>query len=487
MVHGCLLELNYNFTSTHLLVYGSFAHEINPPKNLIEYHVYIMRHRTTFIHSRGKDNGIESLNSTYVEVVPGSTREDRLTYDAPSFSHISSLRIQVIKPFQRTPQTAPFTYDYQIGLHIYIVPKAVPEVNERQNFYAQVNSLLKETFDIELEEKDWILSLNSLYYHTDEYLKPHGNFAGKLPAEWDALDYSISEGTAVAKSFQALLNDLQVDAGTSGEYKEVGVFGIELFTTRDDLVLSGARVVFNDDDGDTLEDESKFVHRTLFHVKPRHRQISSVPVEYVPNGLHPIISLKESPERPEDDDLRLCKLYYYAALNKNVFFDRYQTPEALTTLTVFGTTDLELPEYLVSGWGNEILMEVDPDAQFPIDLTLHTRYQLPKNDSGYTDVIIEKPLLFYGCETGSDSFLLKNSPFDNKAVIGGGYEKFFTDDTVFYRALEPGAITITVPTAHGSANWVNLVTMLSVLLGIFIIVSKVFGVRRNVDTIKKNQ
>lgn len=442
-----------------------------------------MRHRTTFVHSRGKENGIESLNSTHVKVISGATREDRLTFDAPVYSHIKALRIQVIKPFSRTLQTTPFAYDYQIGLHIYIVPEAVPEVDERPNFYSQVHALLKDLFGLELEEKDWILSLNSLYFHTDDSLEPRGKFAEKLPKNWDALDYSISEGKAVLKSLQAALADLEADAGEDGEYKEVGIFGVEELTTRDDLVLSGARVVFND--AEPSDEEDKFVHRTLFHVKPRHRQLQNVPIEYTPNGLHPIISLKHSPKRPEDDDLRLCKLYYYLALSKDVIFDRYQIPDSLTPLIMYGTTDLELPAYLVTGWGNEILMEVSSDADYPIDLTLHTRYQLPRNDSAHTNVTISKPLLFYGCETGSDSFLLKNSPFDNKATIGGSYEKFFTEDTVFYRVLEPETVTTTIPNAHGSAKWFNLVTLLTVLLGVFLIVSKVF--RRPVDTAKKNQ
>lgn len=442
-----------------------------------------MRFRTTFIHSHGKENGIKTLNSTHIEVVQGSTREDRLTFDAPTYSHIKAVRIQVIKPFKRTLQTSPFAYDYQIGLHIYIVPEAVPEVDERHNFYTQVNTLLHDLFGLELEEKDWILSLNSLYFHTGDYLEPRGEFADKLPKIWDVLDYSISEGKAVLKSLQAVLTELEVDAGDLGYYKEVGIFGVEELTTRDDLVLSGARVVFNDEE--TSGEEDKFVHRTLFHVKPRHRQLKNVPIEYKPNGLHPVISLMESPKRPEDDDLRRCKLYYYLALKKDVFFDRYQIPDSLTPIIMYGTNDLELPAYLVAGWGNEILMEVSSNAEYPIDLTLHSRYELPRNDSTYTDVEINKPLLFYGCETGSDSFLLKNSPFNNKATIGGSYEKFFTEDTVFYRVLEPEAVTITIPNAHGNANWVNLVTFLSVLLGVFLIVSRV--VRRQVDTTKKNQ
>lgn len=445
-----------------------------------------MRHRVTFVHSRGKENGIKSLNSTHVEVIPGSSREDRFTFDAPRYSHIRSIRIQVIKPFQHTLQTSPFAYDYQIGLHIYIVPEPIPEVGERHNFYTQVHDVIHDLFGIGLTENDWILSLNSLYFHTHEFLEPRGSLAAQLPSSWDAIDYSVSDGKVKIKSLQAVLNLLEVDAGERKEYKEVGTFHIEELTTRDDLVLSGARVVFNDEDVGEFDKEEGFVHRTLFHIKPRHRQTDHISVVYKPNGLHPIMSVEKPPKLPEDDDLRMCKLYYYLTLDKSVFLDRYQMPDLLKILVSYGSRDLELPEYSVEGWGNEILLEVKDNAQYPLDLTLHSRYQLPNNKADHTEVIIDKPFLFYGCEVGSDAFLLKNSPFDNKVTIGGSHEKFFTDDTVFYQVLEPGTVNIAIPNAHGDANWVNFVTLLAVLLGVLLIVPKVFK-RKMVNTAKKNE
>lgn len=448
-----------------------------------------MRQRVTFIHSRGKENGIESLNATHVAVVPESSREDKYTFDAARFTHIRSIRVQVIKPFERTLRTAPFAYDYQIGLHIYIIPEAVPEADERVNFYNQVEEVLGELFGVTLSEKDWILSLNSLYFHTSDYLQPRGSLAEQIPGKWDAIDYSVNDGTAVLKTFQADLNLLEVDAGNDGLYKEVGIFGVEELTTRDDLVLSGARVIFNDEVDPELE-ESGFVHRTMFHVKPRHRQASLVDVAYTENGLHPKITFENAPKRPEDDDIRLCRLYCYVSLEKSTFLDPYQTPDALVPIVAYGSRDLELPEYAIAGWGNEALMEVDEDAEFPLELTLHSRYQLPSNRSVYTNVKFDKPLLFYGCEVGLDAFLLKNSPFDNKAQFGGSYEKFFTENTVFYRVSEPGVVAYDMPNANGSGAYVSLVTLLAILVGLSFIVPKLWRTTKTNKTAaetKKNE
>lgn len=444
-----------------------------------------MRHRVTYIHSRGKENGIESLNSTHVAVVPGSSREDKLTFDTPRSSHIRSIRVQVIKPFEHSLRTTPFAYDYQIGLHIYIVPEPVPGPNERDIFYEQVNEVLQGLFGISLQERDWILSLNSLYFHTSKFLEPQGFLSERLPANWDAIDYSVNDETAVLKSLQADLDSLEIDATDSPEYKEVGIFGVEELTTRDDLVLSGVRVVFNDEI-EADQEESGFVHRTLFHIKPRHRQASPVTMHYKANGLHPVISVANPPQRPEDDDIQMCRLYYYLSLEKSTFVDPYQVPDLLVPIVEYGTRDLELPEYAVEGWGNEFLMQVDDDAEYPIDLTLHSRYQLPSNSSAYTNVLFDKPLLFYGCEVGSDAFLLKNSPFDNKAQFGGSYEKFFTENTVFYRVLEPGLVQLQVPNARGDASFVNLATLVAVLLGVLFIVPKLWNTKK-VSASKKNE
>lgn len=453
-----------------------------------------MRHRVTIVHSHGLANGIESLNTTHVQAVPGSAREDRFTFPSKEYSHIRSFRIQIIKPYKHTQQTAPFAYDYQIGLHVYIVPRAVPEADERQNFYNQVNGLLHDLFGVNVTEKDWILSLNSLYYFSSEYLTPQGELAQKLPQKWDTLEYTFADGKLVLKSFQAVLDDLEVDAGL-GDYTEVGIFGVEALTTRDDLVLSGARVIFNDEDSqnapdgekDPENDEQRFVHRTMFHVKPRHRQGSHVPIEYRPNGLHPIMRVSQQPEMPLDDDIRRCRLYIYYVFENSVFFDRYQAPDLLTTLVAYGTTDLELPEYSAPGWGTEALLELDRDAQYPLDLTLHSRYQLPSLESPYTNVTVTKPLLFYGCEIGSDAFLLKNSPFDNKAIHGGSFEKFFTEDTVFYQVLTPGTVSVTIPNAHGDGDKVKMVTLLVLIVGVMLILSLVFRRTSAVSATKKNQ
>lgn len=442
-----------------------------------------MRHRVTYIHPSEGEGAIETLNSTYVNLKPlKPAREDRFTYDIDEFSHIKTLRVQITKTYEPTDLTSAFSYNYQYGLHIYVVPKGVNEANERENFDKQLLAILLESFGKAPGEAEWIPSLNSLYFHTSEILETKKEaFQGKVNNDWSALDFYYNEGTVTIKTLEPTLNNLIVDGEAAKEYTEVGVFGLDQHTTRDDIILTGLRVVFNDEE---VEENEGFVHKTMFHIKPRHRRIESVPIDHIKNGLHPVVTIKEAPEYPSDDDITDCKLFLYWTLEKSVFLDPYQLPELINLLLNYGTKNLELPEYSVPTWGNEILMEIENDASFPLDLTLHSRYQLP-DAAPKTNVSISKPVLFYGCEAGVDEFLLANSPFDNRRPVGGTFEKFFTDDTIFYHALDREPIVVSIPNAQGSCDAVNILTFMAVLFGVGMVLKKIFT--PTVDRKKKNE
>lgn len=444
-----------------------------------------MRHRITFVHSlEGTEKSISTLNSTYLELVEHSNpaREDRFTYLIDKYSHIKTLRVQINKAQKPKNTTNAFSYNYQYGLHIYAVPQDVPGENERETFFEQISELLQDLFGIQPKDDAWITSLNSLYYHTSDLLEPKkAAFEREINSKWTAFEYYYDQGAVTLKTFDPELERLAINAEESQDYTEVGVFGVDQHTTRDDIILHGVRVVLNDVEAD---DSEGFVHRTMFHVKPRHRILEPVDIDLKPNGLHPVVTIALAPTFPKDDDISRCKLFYYMTLGKSVFVDPYQIPALAISLVNYGTKNLELPEYSVSGWGNEILMEIADDASFPLDLTLHSRYQLPNKLSG-TEVTIDRPILFYGCEAGSDDFLLNNSPFDNKKAVGGNYEKFFTDDTIFYHALERGALNVTIPNALGDSDLVNFLTFLALFAGVAIVLSKLF--RRPVSNKKKSE
>lgn len=428
-----------------------------------------MRHRVTFVHSPS-DNVVKTLNSSYVELENVLTaREDKISFDKDRYSHISSLRVQIVKPFETTELTKPFSYDYQPGLHVYVVPQAMAGSAEEDMFPKQVSDVLDELFGILVNTDDMILSFNSFYYHTSEIPEVKPLFADKLGTNWDALDYFHSEDSAVIKSLEVALKRLVVSE--TSDYTEIGIFSLDEHSTADDIILTGIRAVFNDNDQED-KDEDAFVHKTMFHVKPRHRTLSLIDPKLKPNGLHPIFEL-DSPSEPTDEDVRNCKLYCYLTLENAVFLDRYQIPEQMQILANYGPNNLELPSYAIDEWGNEVLMEVD-NPNFPVELTLHSRYQLPNSSRLHTSVLIDKPYLFYGCEAGSDAFLLTNSPFDNKNKIGGTYEKFFTDDTVFFQAGYRGSVAVEIPNATGTSLQTNIVTLGAVLLGLFIIGSKLW-------------
>lgn len=389
------------------------------------------------------------------------SREDRLTLAPASYSHIESVRIQINKNRKRTPTAAPFGYEGQIGLHIYFVPKTMPGVDERETFYDQVADFLRHHFGVALQEKDFILLLNSLYYYTPQILQP-SNF--QISESWDNFEYYLDELNAVIKTFETLLQNTTFEANSTPHYTEVGVFRLDDFSSRDDLALAGLRAIFNDE---TSDPDEGFVHRTLFHVKPRHRQIeNSLDIEHVPNGLHPKFVVSSLPEKPVDEDIGRCTLYAYFVLDTSIFIDKYQVPDDWKLLVSYGDLDLELPEYATRGWGTESLFEVNSIEDQ--EITLHSRYQRPNNATA-VNVTIPLPMIFYGCEGTSDAYLLKNSPFENRKKFGGSYEKFFTDDSIFYHLGNRGVSTIAIPTASGDEMTASVLTVLALLLGMAII------------------
>lgn len=433
-----------------------------------------MRHRVTFIHSKSSEEKVvNTINDTYVSLKEDMdvAREDRFTFPAPEVKNVKSLRLQVNKGYDNSRVTQPFSYPYQIGLHFYVKPLVISSVKEREEFYENSAKLIKDYFGVEPDVQTWIPSLSALYIHVQEPLamafKNVESSLADVNEDWSCLDYHSSDGTSSLKLFYPHAKERIVDVSNTSDFTEVGIFAIDTPSSRDNVILSGARVVMND------EPDQDLVQRTLFHVKPRHRYLEPIDLSYRPNGLHPVISFDDAPEHPVDEDIKNCILYSYYTLEKSIFLDPYQIPPGFDILANYGTKDLELPEYSIKQWGNEVLVEHKDTTTFPFDLTLHTRYQLP-DAVQHKHAALDKPVVFYACEALVDPYLLNNSPFDNKRAPGGSFEKFFTDDTIFYHALRHGYFDVDIPRATFGANASNIVTLLSLILGVSIIFYKVF-------------
>lgn len=439
----------------------------------LAFHAKGARHRVTLTHGLHRDDPVSELSPLRLRLKNiALSREDRYTVPVPTHPRIGSLRAHVQKAYNATETTQFFNYDGQYGTHFHVTRKNASV--DKDAMLADAGRLIEEHFGVHIEPQNWVLAYNAYYFHLPQVVVP------PLPEpvpHLTALEYSYFDGVTVLKTFEAQLQRNSVDLAL-GLYTEIGVFGRDLQSEPHDLVPIGARIMFNE-----AEPSEEYVQRTMIHVKPRNRHLPHVAVELRQNGLHPVVTLAE-PETPSDPDLDHCKLYTYWTLHRLVFLDPYQLPPHAKVVANYGTRDLELPEYKLDTWGNEVLVE-HTNASFPLEVTLHARYQLPQS-SPHTPVTFAKPALFWACQGDSDGYVLNLLPFDNRQVIGGSWEKLFGNDTIYYHASDRGTFALDVPNALGSASVVYTATFAAVLLG-FAIVARALWRKPTAPSLKKTQ
>lgn len=450
----------------------------------------MIRQRTTIFNPGESNDGvIEAVDSSHLQLSSIDYHcEDKFILQPPKFKHIDKLRIQLN---QFHSQLILFN-KYNPGLNIYCKPKVEDGGFNREEFFDELNEIMSKIFDIPRD--GWINSLDTLFYHAPSI--DSDKFIGYVK---DLTEHEFNVNLEALPNVEYVYDGERVILKLNGKSlanatitkkqkinKEIGLFLIEKdISTEDDIVLSGLRAIFN---GDSEKNE-EYLQKTLFHVKKRQRQsIGTYTSQVEENGMHPFLITKINSQEPRDDDLIQCKLYYYLDLNKSVFVDKYQLPREFTSYVNFGNTDLELPEYKISEWGSEILMEIENHQQ--ISLPLHSRYQLPSNESSTREANINDPLIFYGCDV-KDSYLLESSPFNNRLEFGGNYERFFTDNTVFYHLLSPeNQLNINIPRGNTLINKINHVTNLVFIAGVLLIFFKIGqGLlnRKPVTDSKKNE
>lgn len=436
---------------------------------------------------------IKSLDDSRVELVSSSDflSEDKFTIkssNTPRLDTISRIRIQFND--QNTEQL-PFV-KYQSGVNVYCSPRVTKGTFSKKKFQEELSAFFETLYP--LASDAWISTRDDIYFYlpefnTQQFLEkvgvPEKEFSIDTTQHFD-IDYSYDGEFITLSLFGRAKEGLRIEKQESMK-KEVGLFGIEEeMSLRDELAFSGVRVVMDSENANGNSAEN--IHRTLLQISPRQRKLEGqVNSTIENNGLHPILHSSLNTSCPTDESLKECKLFYYLVLDKNVFVDPYQIPDQMTLLFNFGIRNLEAPEYFLNEWGNEILMEVKETGN--ITLPLHTRYQLPQiiGKDRYESKSINNPIIFYGCDVKPGTNL-EGNPFDRKAEAGGNYERFFTEDSVFYHPETiPNTLLITIPTATASPNYINFLVIMVLLIGIVVTIYPLFHRRSKVISTEKKK
>lgn len=222
------------------------------------------------------------------------------------------------------------------------------------------------------------------------------------------------------------------------------------------------------------------------------------------------ISLSPAALQPPD---ATCALHTYLTLPSYLFGDKYQlgtedplfldSHHLVKLQSVTGETDLEAPDWSVSQWGSNWLLEVatPPEDQTPeewnVTIPLHLRYLAP-SESGYRSVEVPWPVVFWACAASEESKMHLN-PFDR---VGLGWERLFAPQTIFYQvnpAAEQGRLVeeISVPVLKENglfnSRTIEFGTVLAIVLGSLWVLWKLgavmrsSGARTRVESQKKSQ
>ncbi|MCJ1337477.1 protease B nonderepressible form [Bachmanniomyces sp. S44760] len=253
---------------------------------------------------------------------------------------------------------------------------------------------------------------------------------------------------------------------------EVGVLANKKPTEPEELSMEGLLTVLGEDDRP---------NPTLFSFPSRHHPSPSTYSTHFlhPTGLHPTLRLTFpsplSPPLTSQSSSSSCSLHTYLTLPSALFADKYQlsnsNPLFLSSnnlksiRSISGETDLEAPDWVITKWGSNMLVELAPpppphsksspgssssssdhstsqDSQhgyWHADIPLHLRY-LPPTPTGLSSIDIPWPVVFWACPAQEGSKMTTN-PFDR---VNLGYDGLFGTRTMFYhlqplpRILPPG-------------------------------------------------
>ncbi|EMG50359.1 hypothetical protein G210_4597 [Candida maltosa Xu316] len=367
-----------------------------------------MKQRTTvFSIDPNYEDLITNVNQTNFQVTSQPDKqfiiENKYTVEpTKKYPNIQQFRIQT--KFE-DPLDSIFNFGYSRGLNVYAVP--VPHYKE-VDFWNEVNELTNELLNITITPASFVRNLNSYYYHD---IQPIDLINDKLTKGVN-YDYAYNSDKVIIRELLQNVDNVNYNLKT-GIKKEIGLFWIdEKFSNKQDKSLRGFRVLLDEENSD-----EKNVHKTMFDMISKHAHLEKSTSKIIPQGLHPIVNTKIPDSTVEYFQSQGCKLYYYINVNKSLIFDPFQNVPSGSQLVINnGNKNLELPEYKIPEWGNEVLFEFD-DIISEVNLTLHSRYQLPENNREQATTIFNSPPdVFIGCNTDKVD-VLNASPFDTKRDI----------------------------------------------------------------------
>ncbi|PYH98991.1 protein pbn1 [Aspergillus ellipticus CBS 707.79] len=228
---------------------------------------------------------------------------------------------------------------------------------------------------------------------------------------------------------------------------EVGLLGTETATEAGEIKVGGLLGVVG---VDTELKPTLFSFPSKHHVLPSQASFS---VDFPPpTGMHPTMSIALSSaalENPPAPPYAECALHAYLSLPSYLFIDKFQlmTGDRLFLdshhlaglRAVAGATDLEAPDWVVSQWGSNVLLELatpEPNQlpeEWNVTVPLHLRYMRP-SESGYRSVDVPWPVVFWACAAEDTKMSL--NPFDRAHL---GWDGLFGPQTMFYQVNPTGA------------------------------------------------
>ncbi|KAK3368189.1 PIG-X [Podospora didyma] len=492
-----------------------------------------MRERITFIQKLG-----DSLEPSALKVTGSgisgpevrAVREDRLTLaldELPTELHtllkgVHELHIRWVSPIA-FETVSPLLARLPPGLHLFYTPGRTSDTTTSDNLcpalvktFGNIACLTPAESFTALQNDRFSHSTTFQYFQPLESLSHFFSYAkGQLCPASDSscatrLD-SLTQASSLDVSYDTISHTLKITAlwpyqrqaiqatARSQIRTEVGVLSSEIPPSIEphELGISGLLTVLGQDSKPSA---------TMFTFPSRHRDAQSgFSTKFLePTGLHPTLQIQLDSNRPPSDD-SYCSAHAYFTLPRGVFADKYQLADDLflasknlTALRYISQpVDLEAPEYVMKQWGSAVLLELSPPPSsekaqpWTAEIPLHLRYLSPAQ-GGYANIEVPYPAVFWAC-AAEEGTLFPNNPFER---VNLGYDGLFGPRTVFWHVdphpqqqqqqqqqqEQKGSVvratnTIRVPVLDlDKAQWVNVVTAITVLLGFGWVAWKLFSV-----------
>ncbi|KAL2825656.1 PIG-X [Aspergillus cavernicola] len=450
-----------------------------------------MRQRTTFIQKSTAPFSPSQATLTQDALTIqnlDAAREERVTF---SFDELPSEVWQVLRACHqihirwassRAYETvSPFSSRVSPGIHVFFSPVEGAAVGEGEGATESVCVLLKKVFDdglgCESVEKSFITPpilstrfASTAAYQFYELLPSLENLvtyiqqkicgrddeecfrraelirsADSIDINYDSISHALtmsgfwSSAPEGQKGWSEIIR--KHEGGT--DQVEVGLLGADKASEPEEIKMGGLLAAIG---------KEKELKPALFSFPARHHLLpddARYSVTFSPStGLHPTMTIsmaRSSLEQPQARPDAACALHAYLTLPSSVFGDKYQlsttdplflnSHNLVALRAVAGETDLEAPDWFVSRWGSNWLLELDSPSEsdqssedWNVTIPLHLRYLRP-SESGYRAASIPWPVVFWAC-TAEDGTKMSMNPFDR---VNLGWEGLFGPRTMFYQ------------------------------------------------------